>query len=153
MGESKCRNDKTEKEKGKSGVRMSRKVERFEDLVAWQKSLDLAVRVYEVSMTGPLAKDFTLRDQMRRSAVSVPSNVAEGFERGSRAEFHHSLSIAKGSAGELRTQLHVARRVGFLAPDVASELLQSAEEVSRVVAKLREAVGHQRDATRRPRNS
>lgn len=81
---------------------------KFEDLVAWQKARELTRAVYQVSASGAFAKDFGLRDQVRRSAVSVMSNLAEGFERGSRSEFHQFLSIAKASCAELRSQFYVA---------------------------------------------
>ena len=81
------------------------RVSRFVDLVAWQRARELAVEVYRAAGRGELARDFGLRDQMQRSAVSIPSNIAEGFERETAAEFHRFLSTAKGSCAELRTQL------------------------------------------------
>ncbi len=78
---------------------------RFEDIEAWQKAPQLANRAFEASEAGRSAREYGLRDQMRRAAVSVLSNIAEGFERDSPAEFIRFLAIAKGSAGELRAQL------------------------------------------------
>ena len=75
---------------------MSGKVERFEDLVAWQKARVLTKAIYEMMGQGDIVKDFGLKDQMRRAAVSIMSNIAEGFERNRPAEFHQFLSIAKG---------------------------------------------------------
>ena len=83
-------------------------VSRFEELGAWQKARELVDRVYRMTASGELARDFALRDQIRRAVLSIPSNIAEGFERGGRAEFLQFLSIAKGSAGEVRTQLYLA---------------------------------------------
>lgn len=80
----------------------------FEDIEAWQKARELTRRVYDVSDTGALARDFGLRDQMRRACVSILSNIAEGFERSGTGEFVQFLSAAKGSAGEVRAQLYVA---------------------------------------------
>src|SRR5213080_503771 len=90
------------------------KIERFEDLIAWQKARQLTKRVYLASREGPFAQDFGMCNQIRKSALSVPSNIAEGFERGSRAQFQHFLTIAKGSCAELRTQLYIAHDVGYI---------------------------------------
>ena len=93
---------------------MSSRIERFEDFIAWQKARALAARIYRVSDEGKFAKDFGLKDQIRRAAVSIMSNIAEGFERGRSAEFHQFLSIAKASCAELRSQLYVALDAGYL---------------------------------------
>jgi four helix bundle protein len=84
----------------------------------------------------PWARDFTLRDQIRRAALSVPSNIAEGFERDSDRAFSNALSIAKGSSGELRTQLYIASRLGYLDKAQMRELVHRAEEVSRMLARI-----------------
>ena len=123
------------------------RVERFEDLVAWQKAREAVKQIYRVSSTGEFARDYGLRDQMRRAAVSVLSNIAEGFERGSRAEFHQFLVIAKGSCAEVRAQLYVAKDVGYL-PDGTFETLQTQlDELSRIIGGLRVAVAKQRKIT------
>ncbi len=124
------------------------RVERFEDLVAWQKAMDLAVAVYEETRRGALARDHHLSGQIHRAAISTPSNIAEGFERGRRSEFHQFLSIAKGSCGEVRSHLHLARRIGLLELDGFNRLVRQAEEVSRIVGGLRKAVQRQRDSDR-----
>ena len=82
---------------------MARKVERFEDLLAWQKGLDLTEIAYQLADRERLRRDFALRDQIHGSVISIPANIAEGFERGTRGEFHHFLSIAKASCAELRS--------------------------------------------------
>src|SRR5688572_40342 len=105
---------------------MSKKVERFEDLIAWEKAMDVAVDVYAATRRRPFSRDFALSDQIHKSVISVPSNIAEGFERGTRAEFHHFLSIAKASCAEMRTQLHLARRLGYIDADTATALLTRA---------------------------
>ena len=84
---------------------MSKKIERLEDFIAWQKARKLTSNIYKVSDAGKFARDFGLKDQIRRAGVSVMSNSAEGFERGRPTEFHQFLSIAKGSCAELRSQL------------------------------------------------
>ena len=121
------------------------KVERFEDLIAWQRSMDFVVRVYDLSRIGRFAKDFALSDQIHRAAISVPSNIAEGFERGNRTEFHRFLSISKGSCGEMRTHIHVARRLGYLNEETARAALTEAEEISRIISRLRTTMARQRD--------
>jgi four helix bundle protein len=82
--------------------------ERFEELEVWRRSRQLTADVYRITARGELRRDFGLKDQMQRAAVSVMSNVAEGFERKSRRDFAHFLVMAKASAGELRSQLYVA---------------------------------------------
>ncbi len=93
------------------------KVERFEDLVAWQKARELTKEVYLVTEKGAFGKDVTLRDQIRRTALSVMSNIAEGFDRGGRSEFHQFLVVAKASCAEVRSPLYVALDVGYLPDD------------------------------------
>ncbi len=93
---------------------VSEKIEKFEDLIAWQRARDLTKQIYEITKQGEFQRDFGLRDQMRRASVSVMSNIAEGFERGGRSEFHQFLVIAKGSCAELRSQLYVALDVGYV---------------------------------------
>jgi four helix bundle protein len=90
------------------------KLTRFEDLDCWKEAVSLAVEMYRITKEGKLAKDFGLRDQLRRAAASVASNIAEGKERETVSEFIRFLYIAKGSAGELRTQLQIAKEVGYL---------------------------------------
>ncbi len=126
------------------------RVHRFEDLVAWQKGKDLAVAIYKTTQRGSLSKDFGLSGQMQRAAVSIPSNVAEEYERGTSAEFHHGLSTAKGSCGELRTQLSIASEIGYVSQQEFAPLLAQAEEVSRIIGGRREAVKRQREV-KRPR--
>jgi len=130
---------------------MKKKIERFEDLIAWQKARVLTADIYRVSSKGRFSRDFALRDQIRSSAVSVPSNIAEGFERFSLREFHKFLTYAKGSCGELKTQLYIAGDIGYLDVDVLEPLLQSAQSVSEIIGRLRSSVERPRtqDAARR----
>jgi four helix bundle protein len=122
------------------------KVERFEDLVAWKRAMDLAVRIHALSHQGEFARDFALREQITRAGISVPANIAEGFERGSRAEFHRFLSVAKASCGETRTHLYLAQRFGYVDEGTATELVAEAEQVSRLISRLRTTVAAHRDA-------
>lgn len=84
------------------------KIERFEDIEAWQLAREATKLIYQISSLGDFARDYPLRDQIRRSSVSVMSNIAEGFERDGDREFVNFLSIAKGSCGEARSQLYAA---------------------------------------------
>ena len=124
------------------------KVARFEDLVAWQKARSLTCDIYQMTRQGAFAKDFGLGNQIQRAAVSVMSNIAEGFERGTRGEFHQFLSIAKASCAELRSQLYVALDVGYLEQPQFNALMSDAEEVARIVGGLRAAVERQRNEQR-----
>ncbi len=111
-------------------------VERFEDLVAWQKARKLTAEIYRLSSMGAFSRDFGLRDQIRRASVSVMSNIAEGFDRYSRPEFKQFLSIARGSCAEVRAQLYVAQDAGYLDGDTVARLQGDASEVSRIIGGL-----------------
>jgi four helix bundle protein len=113
---------------------------RFEDLLVWRKAKDLCVLVYRATNGGPFAKDYGLRDQIQRASVSVMSNIAEGFERDSRAEFNRFLAIARGSAGEVRSQVYLARDLGFLREEDATDLLASCGEITRMLVALRKSL-------------
>jgi len=115
---------------------MSGEVERFEDLIAWQKARELTRRVYHITATGAFSRDFGLRDQIRRASVSVMSNLAEGFERGSRAEFRQFVVIAKGSCAEVRSQLYAALDIGYLTEKEHRELDVMARDVSKIIGGL-----------------
>lgn len=104
----------------------------FEDLEVWKRSCKLAVRVYELLRN---SKDYALKDQMQRAAVSIASNIAEGSERGG-ADFARFLRIASGSAAELRTQVYIATRIGLMANSVQQELVGELKEISRMLAGL-----------------
>ena len=127
---------------------MLSKVERFEDLIAWQKARDLARAIYQITQEGAFARDFGLARQIQRAAVSIMSNIAEGFERSGRREFHQFLSTAKGSCAEVRSQLYVAFDIGYLMKSEFQRLLAQAEEVGRVVGGLRASVEKLRDERR-----
>ena len=116
---------------------MAGKIGKFEELVAWQKARELSVAVYRITGSGLFAKDFGLRDQTRRASVSVMSNIAEGFERYSRSEFKHFLVIAPGSVAEVRSQLHLARALGYVSEPQFTTLYNLCIDVSRLVGSLR----------------
>jgi len=108
----------------------------FEEIVAWQKARQLTKDLYKLTSTGPFARDYDLRNQIRRAAVSVMSNIAEGFERSGTGEFNQFLSTAKGSAGEVRSQLYVALDQNYLSEETVGRLLHRATEVGRMVGGL-----------------
>ena len=114
--------------------------QRFESLEVRQKSFDLTADVYQAFES---CKDYGLKDHVTRSALSVPSNISEGFERNSNREFIHFLRIAKGSCGELRTQLLLAQRINHLRKPLGNDLVKRAEAVSSMLAgfiKARESL-------------
>lgn len=104
----------------------------FEDLEVWKRSCNLAVRVYEVVRE---SRDFALKDQMQRAAVSIASNIAEGSER-SPKDFARFLSMARGSAAELRTQTYIAAKVGMLNQEQMREIVSECKEVSKMLFGL-----------------
>ena len=109
---------------------------RFEEMDVWKKACQLTCSVYEITRDGEAAKDFAFRDQVRRAALSIASNIAEGFERDTDKQFVQMLWVAKGSSGELRTQLYIAKRLGYIDPGRMQELVAQAEEISRMIAGL-----------------
>ena len=120
------------------------RIEKCEDLIAWQKARKLTKNIHQVTTQGDLSRDFGLRDQIRRASVSIMSNIAEGFERGGRSEFHQFLVIAKGSCAELRSQLYVSLDVGHIDLATFQTLDALAMETSRVIGGLRAAVYRQK---------
>ncbi len=112
------------------------RVARFEDLAVWKKSKELSLGIYRMTNEGSFSRDFGLKDQIRRAAVSVMSNIAEGFEQYSRSEFRHFLSIARGSASEVRSQLHLAHELGYVPEPEFAAQLELCMEISRMLAAL-----------------
>ncbi len=123
------------------------KIDRFEDLIAWQKARILTKDIYQVSQQGNFARDFGLSGQIQRAAVSIMSNIAEGFERYSLGEFHQFLSIAKSSCAELRSQLYIALDAGYLDQIKFQQLFNQAEEVAKIIGGLRASVERQKNQT------
>ena len=128
---------------------MAKRIERFEDFIAWQKAPKLTADIYRVTSEGSFARDFGLKDQIRRAAVSSMSNLAEGFERGRPTGFHQFLSIAKASCAELRAQLYVALDVGYISLSTFDRLMAQATEVGQIIGGLRLSVERRRDSLRR----
>jgi len=123
---------------------MADSVGKFEDLIAWQKARELTRRIYEITRAGEFAKDFRLSSQIQSAAVSIMSNIAEGFERSGLGEFHQFLSTAKASCAELRSQLYVTLDVGYIDERTFEDLRLQAEEVGRIIGGLRVSIAKQR---------
>jgi four helix bundle protein len=109
---------------------------RFEDMEAWRQARVLCGEIYRLSGRGSFGKDFGLRDQIRRASVSIMSNIAEGFERGGTGEFIQFLAIAKGSAGEIRSQLYIALDQGYLDREEFARLSSLASDTAKLIAGL-----------------
>lgn len=107
-----------------------RKVECFEDLFVWQRAIEFAKEIYVITENQCLKNDYGLKNQMRNAAVSIPTNIAEGFERRSRKEYLNFLNIAKASAGECRSLLFIAFEVGYLQNDEHLQLREKARFLS-----------------------
>ena len=109
------------------------RVKKFEDVIAWQKARELVKMVYEMTEEGDLARDFSLKDQIRRAAVSIMSNIAEGFSRQTDKEFIQFLYIAKGSVSETQSQLYVARDLGYIEIEEFNRVYETASEIARLI--------------------
>ncbi len=106
---------------------------RFEELDVWKKSARLSAEIYKALAE---LKDYGFRDQITRAGLSIPSNVAEGYERNSNKELTLFLNYAKGSAGELRTQIYIGMEIGYINREVGKSWLQEAEEISKMLHGL-----------------
>ncbi|HMN29581.1 MAG TPA: four helix bundle protein [Caldilineaceae bacterium] len=120
------------------------KLQSYRDLEVWQKSIDWAEQIYLVSSAFPSAERFGLTSQLRRAAVSVPSNIAEGAARTGTGEYLQFLSIASGSLAEAETQLILAQRLKMLADDESARLLNLADEISRMLSGLKRSLQSRR---------
>ena len=111
-------------------------VQNYRELIAWQKAMDLVVRIYQITESFPKTETFGLTNQMRRAAVSIPSNIAEGQGRSTTKDFMHFLHIARGSLQELETQVIIAQRLEFITEAVHSELTTNICEIARILSGL-----------------
>jgi four helix bundle protein len=118
-----------------------------EKLDVWMKSIDLVVRIYKATEGFPKEEKFGLTSQIRRAAVSVPANIAEGAGRRSEKEFAYFLSNAQGSASEIETELLIAHRLGYMNPEVFNELQKSLDKIGQMLHGL---ARHVRTKTARP---
>ena len=112
------------------------KIENFEDIESWKIAREVTRQIYRVSSTGDFSRDYPLRDQIRRSAISIMSNIAEGFERGGDKEFLQFLSVAKGSCGEARSQLFIALDQKYLTQVEFETIYRRLNETSRLLGGL-----------------
>ena len=108
----------------------------YKQLIVWQKSISMVEMIYILVKCLPREELFGLSDQMRRAAVSIPSNIAEGQERGSTKEFKHFIMIAQGSRAELETQIELCRRLGYLSSDNIVKAVSLCDEISRMLRTL-----------------
>lgn len=112
-----------------------------QDLVAWQKAMSIAEGVYRETSSWPAEERFALISQIKRAAISVPANIAEGSGRSGSAELRHHLSIAHGSLWEMKTHLDLARRLGFSSGPISDMLISESEELSRIIREFIHKLG------------
>lgn len=108
----------------------------YRDLIAWQKSMDLVVEIYHSTQSFPRVETYVLIAQLRRAAVSIPSNIAEGHDRLSTGEFRQFLGHARGSLVEVETQILISQRLGYLEPSQSTNLLKSTTEIAKILNGL-----------------
>ena len=112
------------------------RVERFEELKIWQKAVEIALDIFNISDVGSLKSDFSTKDQIRRSALSISSNIAEGFEYNSHLEFLRFLKYAKGSAGELRSQLFILQKLNLIEAEFYKNKFEELEQLSKQISSF-----------------
>ena len=115
-------------------------IRKFEDLIAWQRSRELANLVHEYSNIGKFSSDYPLKNQMWKASISIMSNIAEGFEKYSPKDFQNYLAIARGSAAEVRSQAYIARDLGYLTHQQFTEVTGLCNEIGRILAGLRRSL-------------
>lgn len=123
--------------------RTNRLGDSYRDLIAWQKAMSLVREIYRITKTFPRDEMYGLTNQLRRAAVSVPSNIAEGQARFSQKEFHHFLSLARGSLAEIETELLISQDLGYTSTEVSECVLLKAGELGRVLNGLLASVKEQ----------
>ena len=116
--------------------KFSAPVKSYKDLIVWKASMNLVHDVYRISSVFPKSEQLILTSQMRRSAISVPSNIAEGWSRNSARSFNYFLRIASGSTSELMTQVEIAFRLNYLMPEKANELTLQGNQISKMLIAL-----------------
>jgi four helix bundle protein len=109
------------------------KIEKFEEIQAWQKARELVKDIYQVTCKGNLAKDHSLKDQIRRASVSVMSNIAEGYARQTDKEFNQFLHIALGSIAEVQSQLYIAQDLSYISKEEFNRIYEVSSEVARLI--------------------
>lgn len=109
------------------------KIERFEDILAWQKAKELTKNIYLLLVQ---MKDYGFKDQIQRASVSIMNNIAEGFERRSDREFKHFLFVAKGSCGEVRSMLLLAKELEYIEQEICDTLIAETEQISKMLSNF-----------------
>ncbi len=132
---------------------MNKKIECFEDLKVWESARELVNLVYKLTKNKNIAKDYSLIDQIRRSSISTMSNIAEGFERGSNNEFVQFLYIAKGSCGEVRSQLYVASDQQYISEEEFSNVKAQCLKISGMLSNLINYLKSQKTISKRQKHS
>ena len=131
---------------------MTNKIISFEDLVVWQKAQELAVKIYHLAELNKFIKnDFTLKDQLKRSAISISDNIAEGFEYNNNPDFYRFLRIAKGSCGELRNKILFIKRLKNIEETIGNELNKEATMLGRELGELLKKVKLKMASEKKPK--
>jgi len=115
---------------------MTGKINSYKDLIVWQQAMDLAVNTYSLTKTWPKEELYGLTSQIRRSATSIPANIAEGYGRDNRGSYQQFLRIAQGSLKEFETHLQIAERIGLTTDDQAHQILLATEGLGRMLRQL-----------------
>ena len=113
-----------------------RKIKQFEDLDIWKLAIEISIDIYKVSEEGKLKQDWGLKDQIRRAAMSISNNIAEGFEYDNNKDFIKFLRYSKGSAGEVRSQLFALRKIEFISEDFYNEMFDKLISISKQISGL-----------------
>jgi four helix bundle protein len=119
----------------------------FEEIIAWQKAYDVTMQIYAATSDGRFAKDFGLRDQIRRAAVSVMANIAEGHGRRTNAEFANFLNLARASAAEVQSHLYVAKGLNYIGTDEFDKIYGELTAVSRMTLSLSQYLRKNREGS------
>ena len=112
------------------------KIQKFEEIRAWQSAREVVSRIYKISQGEKFRRDYSLGDQIKRASISIMSNIAEGFSRQSRKEFIQFLFIAKGSAAEVQSQLYIALDQGYISEEQFREIYEKVEETAKLLSKF-----------------
>ena len=134
---------------------MAAKITCFEDLIVWQKAQDIAAKIYKlVEENDSIKRDFSLKDQFKRAAISISDNIAEGFEYNNNPDFHRFLRISKGPCGEVRNKIHFARRLEFISENTAETLIEEirilGNQIGELAKKVKEKINSSRKLARNP---
>lgn len=116
------------------------KINSYQDLIVWQKSIDLTTSIYKITTHFPKSEFYGLSSQLQRAAVSIPSNIAEGHARESSKEFLHFISISLGSLAEVETQIIISGKLGWIQESAMNDVLEKTNEIGRMLRGLQKSV-------------